>query len=357
MGDGTNSGLKRVEPIFSGALLLIMLGTGDGARAASRPTVADFMAEVGWTPAEIAAAVKGEVVTRTLQTRLVGPNNTAEVAVLGVVRVDVPRQTFIDAVEHANVFRSASHLKTGIIQNPPQASDFAAVSLPPADIKQLKDCRPGHCALRLTGPSLAELQSKIDWRSADAAEQVNRLGRERLLAVLTDYMTEGMAAFKPLEDSAIPVSIDEQFRQLLEDTAMLITVYPEMATYLKDYPRAKLASSKEVFFWALDDFGLKPTLTITQAVGYVPQGTEDVVVAWKQLYASHYFNGGLSTTTYAKEGEASYVVQFDRVRADGLGGAFGGIKRSKMASGMEGALKKFLQETKTKLQGPAERAP
>jgi hypothetical protein len=349
--------LKRIAPIFGGALLLIMLGPRKGALAASRPTVADFMAKAGWTPAEIATAVKGVVVTRILQTRMVGPNDTAEVAVLGVVRVDVPRQTFCDAVEHANVFRSASHLRTGVIQNPPRASDFAEVSLPLADIKQLKDCRPGHCAVRLTGPSLHELQSRIDWRAADAAEQVNRLGRERLLTVLTDYMSEGLGAFKPFEDSATKVDIDEQFRELLEDTTMLITVYPEMATYLKDYPRAKLASSKEVFFWALDDFGLKPTLTVTQAVGYVPPGTEDVVVAWKQLYASHYFNGGLSTTTYAKEGEASYVVQLDRVRADGLGGAFGGVKRSKMASGMEGSLKKFLLETKTKLQGAADQTP
>lgn len=52
--------LKRVAAIFAGALLLIMLGTGDGARAASRPTVADFMAKVGWTPPEIAIAGKGD---------------------------------------------------------------------------------------------------------------------------------------------------------------------------------------------------------------------------------------------------------------------------------------------------------
>jgi hypothetical protein len=358
MGGGSAmSLLKRVVPIFPSALLLIMLGNRDGARAGSRPTVAEFMAKEGWTPVEIAAAVRGEVVTRTLQTRMVGPNNTVEVAVLGVVRVDVSAQTFLDAVEHPDTFRRASHLKTGVIQNPPQASDFAGVSLPAADIKQLKECRPGNCALRLTGPSLAELKSRIDWRSADVAEQVNRLARERLLTVLTDYMREGMVAFKPFEDSATPVNIDEQFRQLLDDTEMLITVCPELATYLRDYPHATLASSMEVFFWALEEFGLKPTLTVTQAVTYVPPGTEDVVVAWKQLYASHYFNGGLSTTTYAKEAEASYVVQLDCVRADGLGGAFGGVKRGKMASGMEGALKRYLQETKTKLQGAAEKTP
>jgi sulfur carrier protein ThiS len=342
---------KRIPLALVSAALLVGRDLGGGARAASRPTVAEFMAKVGFGPTEIATATKGEIVSRVLETRMVGPNNSAEVAVLGVVRVDVPRQTFIDAVEQQpTTFRNTEHLKTGIIQNPPQASDFAALAFPPEDIKDLKECRPGKCALKLGGPTLADLQSKIDWKSKDAADQVNRLARERLLAIMAGYMKEGIAAFKPLEDKSTTVSIDEQFRQLLESTPMLISLYPELVTYLKDYPHATLPSSKGGFYWALDDFGLKPTLAITQVVGYVPPGTDDVLVAWKQLYASHYFNGGLSITTYVKEGEASYVVEVDRVRADSLGGAFGGVKRSKMAGAMEGSLRKFLEVTKAKLQ-------
>jgi hypothetical protein len=116
-----------------------------------------------------------------------------------------------------------------------------------------------------------------------------------------------------------------------------------------------LASSKDVLFWTHKDFGLKPTVALTHAVGYAPPGTEDAVVAWKQLYASHYFNGGLSITTYAKDGPASYLVQLDRVRADSLGGAFGGVKRSKMAGAMEGDLRKFLEGTKKALQARAKK--
>ena len=126
-----------------------------------------------------------------------------------------------------------------------------------------------------------------------------------------------------------------------------------MATYLQDYPKAKLASSREVLFWTLKDFGLKPTVTITHAVGYLPEGTEDAVVAWKQVYASRYFNGGLSITTYAKDGSAAYLVQLDRVRADSLGGTFGGVKRGKMAGAMKDDLGKFLRETRTSLHAAA----
>ena len=103
----------------------------------------------------------------------------------------------------------------------------------------------------------------------------------------------------------------------------------------------------------LKDFGLKPTVMITHAVGYRPEDTGDAVIAWKQIYASHYFNGGLSITTYAKDGDASYLVQLDRVRADSLGGMFGGVKRSKMAGAMKDDLHKFLQETRKSLQAAA----
>ena len=77
------------------------------------------------------------------------------------------------------------------------------------------------------------------------------------------------------------------------------------------------------------------------------------MVAWKQVYASHYFNGGLSITTYAKEGEASYLVQLDRVRADSLGGMFGDVKQSKMASAMENDLGNFLREARASLRAAA----
>jgi hypothetical protein len=213
-----------------------------------------------------------------------------------------------------------------------------------------KACRPGKCALKLAGAGLADLQSKIDWKAANAGEQVNALARQRLLQVVTAYTVQGTSAFLPLEDKSTAISIDEQFRQLLQNTPRLIAFYPELADYLRDYPKAKLASSNEVLYWAKNDFGLKPTVIVMHAVGYVPPGTQDAVVAWKQLYASHYFNASLGVTTYATDGNASYLLQLDRLRADSLGGAFGGVKRSKMSGAMDGALKKFLEGARAGLK-------
>lgn len=313
------------------------------------------MSKAGYSADELAALERGEAVTRVLEKKMVGANDTAEVAVAGAIRVDVPRQVFIDAVKNIKGFRNSSHLKMGLIQIPPQASDFAGVVIPEDDVKDLEKCKPGNCALKLVGEGLEELQSRINWKSPDHGEQVNRFARERLLLVTTNYVKQGTKAFKLLEDKKTSVSLDEQFRQLLENTPNLIAFYPEMATYLRDYPNATLASSQDVLFWTLKDFGLKPTVAITHVVGYVPEGTEDAVVAWKQVYASHYFNGGLSITTYAKDGDASYLLQLDRVRADSLGGMFGGVKQGKMAGAMKDDLDKFLRETRTSLQAAAKK--
>ncbi|OFV88289.1 MAG: hypothetical protein A2V74_07760 [Acidobacteria bacterium RBG_16_70_10] len=327
-----------------------------GAAAATRPAVRDFLRRAGFTLDQLAALDRGQAITRRLGAEVVAPNETAEFAAFGAVRVDMPRELFAEAVRSIEGFRYEGMQRVTMIGNPPQPSDFAALSLPPEDVKDLRDCRPGACALKLAGPNLAELKARIDWKARDHAEQVNRFAREQLLAAMRLYVGEGTAAFKPLEDKSSSISIDQQLRELLGNTPELLAYYPELHEYVLEYPRRpRLARSQELFYWSLNEFGLKPTLTVTHVVGYAPEGSEDVVVVWKQLYASHYFNGGLAVTTYARDPEGAYVVHLDRVRADGLGGMFGGVKRSKIAGAAEKTLRKFLEATRANLQARVRR--
>ncbi|HUL76517.1 MAG TPA: hypothetical protein VL691_04565, partial [Vicinamibacteria bacterium] len=316
--------MSRLSISSASALAAIVCGAAilplRGAQAAARPPVPEFARKVGFDAAQIAALDRGEIVTRVLKTEMVAANDTAEVAVVGVVKVDAPREAFLEAANDVNRFRNVRHIRIGLVHNPPQASDFAGIEMPPDDVADLKACKPGKCALKLAGPGLADLQAKIDWKAKDANEQVNRFVRERLLAVMTSYMQQGTTAFKPLEDKSTGIHIDEQFKLLLANTGNLIAYYPELATYLRDFPNAKLDSSSDLFYWSLNDFSLKPTITVTHVVRYTPPGTGDAVIAWKQLYASHYFNGGLAITTYAKDPSATYLLHLDRVRADSLGG-------------------------------------
>ena len=341
---------SRFVPALAAAGLCLAM-VQPAARAA-RPSVPEFAKKIGFDASQLAALEKGEVVTKVVKTEMVAGNDTAEVAVVGMVKVNATRQAFLDMARDVSSFRNESRRKIGLIHDPPQQADFAAVEIPQSDLSDLKSCKPGKCALKLAGPGLADLQQKVDWKSGNAAQQVNTFAGQRLFAAMTAYTQQGTAAFKGMEDKSTTIHIDEQFKALLGNAAGLIAVYPDLTAYLRDYPNAKLGGGSDVMFWALADFGLKPTVTMTHIVAYAPQGGEDAVIASKQLYASHYFNGGLGLTTYAKDPNGAYVVQVDRVRADSLGGAFGGVKRSKMGGAMEGAVKKFLEKTKTILSKP-----
>jgi hypothetical protein len=64
---------------------------------------------------------------------------------------------------------------------------------------------------------------------------------------------------------------------------------------LKDYPKASLPGSEELFYWSNVSFGLKPVIRLNNVVIYQPQEIEAVryAVASKMLYTTHYFNTGL----------------------------------------------------------------
>ncbi len=340
----------RFVPVAAAAAL--WLAAMQPAVHAARPTVPEFAKRVGFDASQLAALERGEVVTKLLKSEMVAANDTAEVAIVGMVKVNATRQAFLDLAKDVNSFRNDGKRKIGLIHNPPQQADFTAVEIPASDLSDLKACKPGKCALKLAGPGLVELQQKVDWKSPNAGQQVNAFAGQRLFAAMSGYTTQGTPAFKGLEDKSTAVSIDEQFKALLGNASGLIAAYPDLTAYLRDYPNAKLAGGNDVFYWALADFGVKPTVTMTHVVAYAPQGSEDAVIAAKQLYASHYFNGGLALTTFAKDPTGSYLVQVDRVRADSLGGAFGGVKRGKMGGAMEGAVRKVLEKTKTILSKP-----
>jgi hypothetical protein len=326
------------------------VGPGSARAAGGRPSVKEFLPRLGFTAADLAALDRGEVISRILKTEMVSANDTAEVAIAGAVRVDATRQAFLDAAKDVRVFRKRAKQTIGLISTPPALADFHTLVLPPDDIADLKACRPGKCALKLAGEGLMQLKASINWKAPDAAAKVHDFARQRLLSAATDYTRVGTPGFLPLEDKATKVSIDDQFQALLKNTPNVIAFYPELAEHLRSYPKTPANGATDILYWANADFGLKPTVTITHAVMYAPPGTEDAVAAWKQLYASHYFNGSLGLTTYAKDGAVAYLIHLDRVRADSLGGAFGGIKRSKMASSMESVVRTFLETARDNLK-------
>ena len=86
---------NRAAALLAGAAVVGALLAEGGVGATSRPTVRGFLSKAGFSTDDLAALERGEAVTRLLAKQMVAANHTAEVAVAGAIRVDVPRQAFI----------------------------------------------------------------------------------------------------------------------------------------------------------------------------------------------------------------------------------------------------------------------
>jgi hypothetical protein len=341
--EGGNIRIRALPLLAAGCLACL-------AAPASAEGVLEFLRSRGFTDAELRKLGRGEAIVKSLGGEVVGANGTAEVAVIGAVRVDVPREVFLDALRNVQAFRSDGISQLGMIGPTPNASDFAAFSVSADDLRELRSCKPGDCLVKLPGVAIERLRTEVDWRAPDHPEQVNRLARESLLAAMGGYMREGTDAFLALEDKPTAVSLDQNLRALFQSSPGLLADCPEMKAFMLEFPKCPLEGAESVFYWSVNEFGLKRTVMLTHAATYSPKGSGDAVVLWKQLWASHYFNGGLSVTAYRSEADASYVVQLDRLRADGMGGIFGVVKRGRMAGGMAKSLTRFLVATRTNLR-------
>ena len=124
-----------------------------------------------------------------------------------------------------------------------------------------------------------------------------------------------------------------------------------LKTYLLEYPRVTLESSASFLYWQEAQFGLKPTIRINHLVVY--QRPDAIVVANKQLYASHYFWTALELRMLVpdpKRGRGFWFVNVNRSRSDGLSGFVGRVIRGRVQSEARKGLESALILTKAALE-------
>ena len=79
-----------------------------------------------------------------------------------------------------------------------------------------------------------------------------------------------------------------------------------------------------------------------------------ILIASKQIYASHYFNASLALTAFVTvpgATQGAYLVSENRSRADGLEGPFGKIKRGVVEKKALEGLKAILEHSQMTLEG------
>jgi hypothetical protein len=243
---------------------------------------------IGLDSARIASIERGDAIVKVLDTE-----NNRDVAVFGIIVVNVSREAYVARLQDfPSSLRAPTRPRFGIFQVPASAADVEGASVARDDVGDLKDCHPGDCKIKIPATDMQRLHTQIDWAGADAQGQINAYLRRRLVEYITDYRARGDSALVVYDDRG-GVHASDAFAALMAQSPYVYQDIPSLRQYLVGYPHATLDGAHEVLFWATDSAsGLKPILSVTHLVSYAPPELPGVnVVASKQIYANHYFEG------------------------------------------------------------------
>lgn len=313
----------------------------------------------GFTEDELRDMEQGKVVSKVLET-----NNKTEVAVIAVVWIDalveelIEKQKDIENFEHGDAVLAIQK-----INKPPKPANFAKLTLPEEDIRDLAKCKVGDCPVKVDDVGLEALQRRVDWKAANVDDQVNAVARDLMLDAVEAYSAGGDKALGAYRDKKRPLYIAKEFEGLLENSPYVLYYDPKLHDYLLNVPNDRPEGVDEYLYWSKVKFGLKPVVRLSHVVIYPIEGARaaEYVIASKMLHASHYFHTGLELKYLVKDSanpdaKGFYFVSVNRSRSDGLTGFFGGIVRSRAQSGARAGLAGAMRNTKQILEAGNRRA-
>jgi hypothetical protein len=281
---------------------------------------------------QIATAERGEVVVKVLER-----TEQRDIALFGIVATGASRQAYLEQARNfPTSLRAPTRTGFGIFHDPATAADVAGVVVNRDDIGGLKKCRPGDCISKLPATDMARLQANVDWSAANLQDTLSALARRALIEYVAFYRASGDSAMVVYDDRARQnVHARDVFAALLASSTYLFQPIPSLQRYFAGYPRATLPGAAEAIYWAEDTVPhLRPILSVTHRVVYIPQELPDIgVIASKQIYSNHYFESALDVTCVLDRHGAggapggSWLLVLRHYRFDNL--PSGGIKNIK----------------------------
>ena len=285
--------------------------------------------------------------------KLLDADESKEVAVFGAVWVDAPMRRYVGLVKDIENFeRGDGFTVTRRISATPRLEDFADLRLPDDDVSDLRTCRIARCNLKLDERALTRFQTEIDWNAAAYRSAVDSLMRRLALSYVTGYLEGGDERLAVYRDKCRPTFVAREFREMTDRTPELSAYMPDIRRYLLGFPKATIPESASFLYWQETQFGLKPTIRISHVT--IREEPDDIVVASKMLYASHYFWTALELRTLLPDpsrGPGFWFVSIYRGRADGLSGFTGRLVRGRVQTEAQNGLLAGLRATKQILEG------
>jgi hypothetical protein len=339
---------------------VLVLVVGLISQTPSRTPPTEIFTALGLTSEQSASIEAGRAVAKVLPWG--GPS---EVYVFGAVHVDGAPETYLKAARDVSRLRGTpGYLGVGELPDHATVSDLTRLTFDADDVTSLKNCREGSCEVQLPQASIQAVRDTVNFSRPDAAEQVNALARQMIVALLGRYQQGGLRALGEYRDKEHPARVSDEFETMMTRASVLPNVIPELRRYLLEYPNAPLPNADSFFFWEKVDFGLKPTIRVNHAViarGRTPRGHEYGIVAIKQLYATHYFHTALDVSVCIDDGATGptpgfYLLTIKGSQQGGLTGFKGSILRKVVVDKTRNSLERALASIKRTVERSSPRS-
>ena len=269
---------------------------------------------------------RGEPVARVV------PARDREVAVFAAIPVDIDGDRLVAWMRRIVELKKSPYvLAIGRFSDPPSMDDLAGLALGDEELSEIRQCRPGDCALKLSGPEMTELQRAAGAAQGDWKPVLQQAFRRMVLQRVEAYLAHGHAALSPYEDHKGPVSPAARFALLLGHSVFLTERLPRLAEHLGRYPDTPTPDVESFVYWSKERLATRAIVSATHVsiLRSNDAGLPDALVAGKEIFATHYVTASLAFTAIVRgePGGHNYLVYLNRSEVDVLGGPFGGLIR------------------------------
>jgi hypothetical protein len=269
---------------------------------------------------------RDQVVARVL------PGEDGQLAVFVATRLNAPPDALVAWTRAiAELKRSKFVLVVGRFSDRPSLSDLDQLTLDQRDLDAIRRCRPGDCGLKLSAAEIESLAAVVTAAGDQWRDAVQQEFRGLLVKRVRDYRAGGLATLSPPADRKKSRKLDDALSAIVEQSPYLQKL-PNVVAWLQEYPQAD-SVVESFFYWSKEHYGEgKPVISITH-VGIVRPASDDrlpaILVAGKQIFATHYVEGGLGLTMVLRDASngASYLAYVNRSQVDMLRGFFGAFVR------------------------------
>lgn len=269
------------------------------------------------------AAAGGAVLT-------IVPAHGRDLAVFGVVMTTASPRRLADwarAVEQ--LYRGRFVPAIGRFSDPPRLADLAALTLDEQDLNDVRDCRAGDCPVKLSAAEMARIQRAADAAGSSWRGAVQDAFREVVHARVVSYVASGLSAAPSYDDRRPSIVPQSEFEELAVRFGFEPLYGSHVIPYFRAFPDSSGPAVESFLYWSKEAFGdSKPIVSVTHVA--ISRTVDDgVLVAARQVFASHYLTGSLSmmAITGGGDGGPTYLVYLRRSRTDTFDGAFGRLVR------------------------------